>query len=840
MSINATEKYTVIVVDDDPAIQLLVIECLEQEKDFRVFTCLDGESALKKLSKVKADIILLDINMPGISGIETCIQIRQQFYYQQLPILMMTGMDDIKSIDQSYEAGATDFITKPVNWPLLVHHIRYILRASMTLVENDYYMQLQALNLNLSGLTHKHFDSVGNLLIEAIKIIKSYSICFDKEIQIVLDQTQADQHGLKSIPSNENNLCLQSPSAILATKSQYTKQSTLCFPLRLSGKEIGILSINSSIQNFSTPFFRSVSDTISQLIEQVRDRLELQFAANYFDHSLEGILIIDRQGKIMRINQAFTKITGYEAHEVIGKSYTLLRSIKHNQAFYQTIWNSLNQNGSWQGEIWKKHKTGRVFPEWISIVKIEQQNTTLYMGVFVDISRQKQQDQNIERLAYYDSLTGIANRTLFYDHLELAVKQARHQDKGLALILIDLDRFKLVNDSLGIKYGDQLLIHVASQLKSLAINGHSIARLNSDEFILLITNLKSDYQHAKKIAIDFAKQIKKDLSRPQRLGNKELSITCSIGVCIFPNDSQQPKELIKHVNIAMQKSKNNGGDSYTCYEQAMLNQGIQRFNIEHALQGAIRNQELEIYYQPQVNQQGIVIGAECLLRWRTDNHGWITPIEFIPIAEETGLIKELGSWVLTSACKKIVEWQNNGYMDENGLAYLAVNISPRQLNDNQFIEELDEIIKKSGLTDLSKLELELTESCLITNPQSTVNIVNQLHNMGIRLSIDDFGTGYSSLSYLKDFELDTLKIDQSFVKECLENDKTAAIIRTIISMSKNLQLSIIAEGIETQSQWQFLKDNDCHCFQGYFFSKPLPVKEFERYLRIKNQIDIKY
>ncbi len=823
-------EHTVIVVDDDPAIQLLVIECLEQAKDFRVLTCLNGESALELLEETETDIVLLDINMPGIDGIETCRRVRKHHQYHQLPILMMTGMDDIDSINQSYEAGATDFITKPLNWPLLIHHLRYMLKASKTLIENDYYMQSQALNLNLSGLSYKEFQSIEWLLIDAMKLIKSYRICLGKEIKMIFDNSLISIHGLTNIPIKAQKLYLQSPVKISETKRQYTHKNALFFPLRYAQQEIGILAVNNTGNAFFTPFFRSIADKLSQLIEHYKGKQELNLAASYFSHSLEGIIITNEFGTIIRVNKAFSKITGHTNKDVIGQNISILESTRHTKTFYNTILNSINATNSWQGEIWTQHKTGRVFPKWLSIVKINQSNNPLFIGVFVDISKQKQQEESIENLAYYDSLTGIGNRTLFYDQLELALQQTNQHEKGLAVALLDLDRFKLFNETMGLKYGDELLIHVANRLKQVITNGHSVARLNSDEFIILLTNIDPDYGQAKKQITTIINHTQSQLNATINLANKEINLVCSIGISHTPTDGNNAIELIRNANIAMQQCKKNGGNSHTFFEIEMLKKGKNKFNIELSLQRAIRCNELQLYYQPQFDKNGKIIAAECLLRWDTPEYGMIPPHEFIPVAEESGIIKSIGDWVIDRACKNIITWKEKGLMDAEGFKYLAVNISPRQLSHQHFIEDLDQILLKNGLADLSYLELELTESCLISNSCSTLSLVNQLHHMGLRLSLDDFGTGYSSLSYLKDFELNTLKIDQSFVKECLSNQKNATIIKTIISMSQSLELNIIAEGVENQEQWQFLADNQCQFFQGYHLAKPMPLETFEKQL----------
>ncbi len=837
------QKNNVLVVDDDPAIQILVRECLERENDFFLHSCATGEEALQILNEQPINIVLLDINMPGIDGIETCYQIRAREDLEMLPILMMTGLDDIDSVNKSYQAGATDFITKPINWPLLAHHVRYMLRAGRALIEHEQHHNLQTLNLKLAELAEEHFNDLESILQKAMQRIQE-SRLFNStrsRLTVLLNEHQDDECRVIVYSSHDSQSWQHTlPLGDCASITAYLDEQQLFYQeLVVADEKIGVICLESDRLDEIQPFFQAVCDKFSQLIERVTSSQELFLAASYFANSLEGIVITDENAHILRINKAFTKITGFQEKDVLQKKMSILQSGRHKKSFYASLWATLLSEGHWQGEIWNKHFDGHVYPQWLSIVRITQFSKTLFMGVFVDISKQKQQEQYIQHLAYFDELTGIANRTLFFDHLDLAIQQSQQNHNHLATLLIDLDRFKRINDSLGQRSGDHLLNQVAYKLKSLTEPGNTIARLNGDEFILLLSNLSPNYQEAESAAKTAAEKILATLAEPIEIGNTELLISCSIGISLYPDQTHQSSELVKFANLSMQKSKANGGKNYTFFEPSMLDQEIKRFNIENALQKALNNDEFSLFFQPQMDHRGLIIGAECLIRWHREDRGWISPAEFIPIAEESGIIFDIGNWVLETACANLKDWESRSLMSDDSFHYLAVNISPKQFNHENFIAELDKIVFASGLKNLNRLELELTESCLMQNTQIIKAMIMQLHHMGIRISIDDFGTGYSSLAYLNEFTIDTLKIDQSFVRECLNNPKNAAIVETIIVMAKNMQLNTIAEGVETQEQLQFLKAKNCNFFQGYYFAKPLELPDFERFLINTNQFGAK-
>lgn len=579
-------------------------------------------------------------------------------------------------------------------------------------------------------------------------------------------------------------------------------------------------------------------ERLHSLLGVCENRVEhIQLASHYFHHSLEGIGIIDQQGVIVKVNKACARITGYTPADLVGNKLQRFKSDKHDDAFYQGVWRTLRHKGKWQGEIWNRHRNGRIFPQWTRFVKIRNHGKDYYLAVFVDISKQKQQEKRIRQLAYYDELTGIGNRALFLEKLQTACAESRRLNQSLAILILNLDRFQLINETLGYLQGDNLLVYVARQIRNQLAAEHTVTRWNGDEFVIILNSLAALHPGALQQANKTARQIQNLIAEPVSLLGMELTMSCRIGLALFPHDTQAENDLLKQANIALQQTRQPGGNSIRAFLPPMLNSGQHRFNVEQALHKAIREQEFLLYYQPQYDKRGTIVGAECLIRWQHAQLGWISPADFIPVAEETGMIIAIGDWVLSTACRNLSLWLQQGLISTEGFGYLAVNISPRQFNHFRFAQEILDLIERNSIGNASLLEIEITEHCLAQHYESAVRTVNQLHDAGIRISVDDFGTGYSSLAYLKDFKLDTLKIDQSFIRECTHNPQHAGIVRAIIAMSASLNLNTLAEGVETVQHHQFLLDNQCQYFQGYLFSRPMPLAQFENCLRQQQNPD---
>ena len=578
-------------------------------------------------------------------------------------------------------------------------------------------------------------------------------------------------------------------------------------------------------------FLGNIAQQISVALHKIRllrqrERAEqdLRLAATAFE-THEAIVITDQRGIIQRVNKAFTRITGYDSEEVVGKTPRILKSGRQTREFYRQMWEALNNEGYWQGEIWNKRKNGEVYPEWetITAVKNEHGEITHYVATFQDITERKQSEARIQHLAYFDSLTDLPNRALLLDRLkhELAVCQ-RHNVVG-ALLFLDIDRFKTINDALGHPTGDALLQQIARRLSQQVRSEDTVSRLGGDEFVVLLPQAGTTPEEANYTAQTVAEKIRHALAAPYTLHGHNYHLTPSIGIVLFPEEGDTIDDILKHADTAMYRAKAAGRNTIRFYLPSMQEAADQRLTLENDLNLAIEQNQFLLHYQPQVDDQGRLIGAEALLRWEHPRHGMIPPDQFIPVAEETGQILAIGEWVLHHATRQIKRWTDAGLCAPK--RHLGLNVSPRQFHQNDFAERVIDIIERSGIA-ASCIKLEITESVVMNDVEDVINKMQNLQALGIQFAIDDFGTGYSSLAYLKRLPLNQLKIDKSFVQEILSDDNSAAIVETIISMSRHLRLDVIAEGVETEDELDFLRQLGCQAFQGYLFRRPLPEAEF--------------
>jgi len=515
---------------------------------------------------------------------------------------------------------------------------------------------------------------------------------------------------------------------------------------------------------------------------------------------------------------------------VVGKTPRLLRSNWHNATFYHEMWVSLKEKGHWQGEIYNKRKNGEIYPEWltITVVKNNHQEITHYVATFLDLTERKKQEARIHYLAYHDSLTDLPNRTAILEQLKRELGRSRHYNEIFgALLFLDLDRFKNINDSLGHAAGDQLLIEVAQRLKKAIHEDNMIGRLSGDEFVVILSDLAEDKDAATTHAQFIADKLRTDISQPYMINGHEFYISVSIGITLFPNEENTENDLLRQADTAMYQAKLQRRTGIQVYLPSMQVVALERLALENDLRQALRNNELLLHFQPQVDlKTGGLTGAEALVRWLHPKRGMLNPAYFIPIAEDSGLIFQLGQWVLQMACWQNREWQKQGLH----IVPIAVNLSAAQFRQPNLPESINRCLIDNELS-ANYLGLEVTESLLMEDVDSILLTLHHLKNMGIQLAIDDFGTGYSSLSYLKRFPVDKIKIDQSFVRDILIDPDDAAITSTIITMAKSLSLKTIAEGVETREQYEFLKTRQCDEIQGYYFSRPLPAQNFAKILK---------
>ncbi|WP_200762876.1 EAL domain-containing protein [Nitrosophilus alvini] len=565
--------------------------------------------------------------------------------------------------------------------------------------------------------------------------------------------------------------------------------------------------------------------TIQDVTEIREKERELKLYKKVIDNSIEGVIITDSHNNIIYVNSVFTELTGYTEEEVIGKKPNILSSGRHGKDFYKKMWKSLYEKGFWQGEIWNRRKNGEVYPEWLNISTVKDENGKIlyFAATFADITHHKLSKERYLQLAHYDILTGLPNRLLLLDRLQASISHAKRNSKPFAVMFIDMDRFKHINDTLGHSVGDILIKQMGERLKSCFRETDTVSRVGGDEFIVLIENLNN-----KNNVLNLAKKVIKAVNKPFRIKGYELFVTVSIGIAIYPKDGTTTDELLNHADMAMYKAKELGKNRFMFFEREMNRFAAQRLSIEHDLRRAVLNGDLFLEYQPKIElETGKIVGAEALVRWEHPTKGLIPPSDFIPIAEESGMIADIGSLVLQHGIEQMNRWKSECKQD----MILAINVSGVQLlNPKEFIESLGFYIEKYPSLK-NKIELELTESILMKNIDEMIEMMYRCKNLGYHLAIDDFGTGYSSLNYLKRFPIDTLKIDQSFIKTLEIDEKNRAIVKTVISIAKTLGFKVIAEGVEKKDHAQFLKKEKCDIAQGYFFSRPLSPEKFIELLK---------
>ncbi len=555
---------------------------------------------------------------------------------------------------------------------------------------------------------------------------------------------------------------------------------------------------------------------------------ELRISAVAFDGSQEAMILTDPNQVILRVNKAFTALTGYTLEEVIGKTPAMLKSDRQDEKFYQTMWENLNQNRYWQGEVWNRRKNGELYPEWLSITAVVDDNNrvTNYVAALTDLTAHKKAEEVIHHLAFYDSLTGLPNRQLLLDRLKQSLLSNVRKQHQSAILFVDLDDFKAVNDTRGHAAGDALLVEIAKRLQTCVLPEDTLARLGSDEFAVVLDALSPDTEAAAMQAEEVAIRMHNAIKQPFNLQGQQYQCTACIGISLFSNQDTSLEELLKRADAAMFQAKDTGRDMVHFFDADMQAALEARVLLQSWLQIALPEQ-LRLFYQVQVDSRGNTLGAEALVRWEHPEQGMISPAAFIPLAEETGLILPIGRWVLETACRQIKAWEQD---PRTRHLVLAVNVSAKQFHQDDFVDQVLAVLQQTE-ADPTRLKLELTESMLVENVDAIVAKMTALINKGVHFALDDFGTGFSSLSYLKRLPLDQLKIDQSFVRYLNTDPNDAAIVRTVIALGHSLGLAVIAEGVENEEQKNFLAIHGCNQYQGFLFGQPLPLEEFEQLIK---------
>lgn len=554
---------------------------------------------------------------------------------------------------------------------------------------------------------------------------------------------------------------------------------------------------------------------------------EVRVAAAAFE-TQDAIVITDAHSNIIRVNRAFTAITGYAPEEVMGRNPRIMSSGRHDQDFYAAMWQQIAEKGSWAGEIWDRRKNGEIYPKWLTITAVKNGlgEITQYVAIFSDITERKRAEEEIRNLAFYDALTQLPNRRLFQERFHAALAASDRFDDYGAILFLDLDRFKLLNDTLGHEYGDLLLVEVAKRLRACVREMDTVARLGGDEFVVLLESISTEREDASHKVGLVAEKIREVLAQPYQLREHEHYSSPSIGITLFHGNDESMDMLTKHADAAMYHAKSAGRNAVRFYDPGLQLDLETRAMLENELRRAIENGELQLYYQVQVDSLHHVVGLEALIRWLHPQRGMVSPARFIPVAEESSIIIDIGNWVLDTACAQLAAWQADPRM--SGLT-LAVNVSAHQFRQPDFVQRVESALHRHRV-EPARLKLELTESVVLDDLGEVADRMRVLKELGVLLSLDDFGTGYSSLSYLKRLPLDQIKIDQSFVRDIADDPDSAMMVCSIIDMARNFHLDVIAEGVETEAQLAFLAQKECLAYQGYLFGKPVPVQELKAVL----------
>ena len=795
----------VLVVDDEEAARLMMQSTLE-DAGFRVETAADCESARRVFLQERPDVVLLDVLLPDGDGFQLCREFRDYVQEGELPIAMVTGLDDLESIRRAYDSGAMDFITKPVSWGTLPYRLHYLLRASNAMAE-----------LSVSeSKTRALLSSIPDII---IRLHRDGRVLDMQVGSYVFDMDEwhyvAEGETVGRLP----------PAVARAVSSRVDAA--------LRGKGMQLLEFSWSkaptlVRYWEARILQRDRNEVLMVVREITQRKiqesQMRLWAKVFEGSNEAILITDPNFRIISVNRAYQTIMGYTEEEVLGVDTLEVGAKLQTYSFYRNLVSVLKERGHWQGELTNQRKNGEEFPCWFSVTQVTDARGVPenYIAIFNDITEHKSSRAQIEFLAHHDSLTGLPNRILLNDRLEMAITQAHRQNERLGILFIDLDRFKNVNDSLGHSVGDEILKEAAKRLSNSIRTGDTVSRLGGDEFVVLFPKVRDEDNLA-----DLTIKLREKLQQPYVVDGMSLHMTPSIGIAVYPEDGEDADELIKNADAAMYLAKEKGRNNFQFYTPILNARTLDRLKLESDLRDAIVAGNFELHYQPQViGSNGQLWGLEALVRWRHAERGLISPGEFIPLAEETGLIVPLGEWVFREAVRQLTVWRQQGFSE----LVVSVNISALQFRQADFLARVQSIMAHGKLPP-DAIELELTESILMSDVETSIQTLKGLRGLGFRIAIDDFGTGFSSLNYLRHLPINILKIDQSFVREMIREPESLAIVESIIALAQALGKETIAEGVETLEEYQLLQARGCRLMQGYYFAKPMPVVGFEEWYK---------
>lgn len=798
----------ILLIGNPIEFELATQALIRAELEIHTHRVTNKDSMFKALHEGEWDLALANHRFSGYSP-EDALKLLKTAQLD-IPFILISKSISKDRLTALFKAGADLHLTTD-NLYLLPATIQHALETASS------RRKLQNTNTTLHRSENRYrnlfyYSPVPTLILRKDRLV--YTNLSARRILCLNADTPVTEIALKNI--------LPNPPDIFSSNLTETQDSASIQPVnttfrRLDGKQIQVEVWASRISHHGISYTQLIFFDTSTRHSTAQ---KLWQATDVFENTSEGAMITDKEANIIAVNPAFEMITGYTQEEALGKNPSLLKSGRHDAAFYRDFWETLNREGSWQGEIWNQRKNGEVYPEWLSITALQdaQGEPSQYIALFSDITSIKQSQLQLEHLAHHDPLTDLPNRLLFEDRLEHAITQAKRQHNHLAVLFLDLDRFKTINDSLGHAVGDALLVQVAKRLQHLLRENDTAARLGGDEFTILAENLE-DPSYTAVIASKIQNQFKK----PFDVFGRTLHVTASIGISLYPEDGEDVSNLTKNADAAMYQAKENGRNSYRFYTSELTQLAFDRLLMETELRTALKEQQLLLFYQPQFSlSTGKMTGIEALLRWNHPRLGLISPNQFIPLAEETGLIYEIGLWTLEEACTQTRKWSQMGLF----AGRMAVNLSVRQIMQTDLILRFEEIIDQTGCPP-KQLQFEVTEGIFMGQMDLSIPVLDVFKQLGVTIAIDDFGTGFSSLSYLKQLPIDKLKIDRSFIQELPDNSDDVAISQSIISLGQTLGLEIIAEGVETEAQQNLLKSMGCQEVQGYLYDKPMPAGEFE-------------
>ena len=827
----------ILVVDDVPENLTTLAGMLHAEgADVRVAN--SGLAALRYAALApQPEVVLLDIMMPDMDGHAVLAALRADAATREIPVIFVTALDSEVDEELGLQQGAADYLTKPIKYAVLIARVRAQLelaRARRALQgQRDWLEREVARRVSENTVLETHlglaFQAAGFGVWEHRG--DDGSMQWNPQLCALLGYALGPDSVAASLEMIHPD---DRPEVERKLKEDITTSGMRVQEFRIRDAGGAWRWVESRGRTVTRDADGKPLHTIGIMMdigERKAAEEEHRLASAVFSGIKDGICITDPEQHILVINDAFTEVTGYAAADCIGKTPAVLKSGTHGSAFYTNMWEKITTFGNWQGEITNRRKDGSLLSEWLSISRLQDDegHTTHYVGIFSDLSERIAAAERIQHLSSHDALTDLPNRGLFNDRLEQALINAQRFERGTAVILLDMDRFRLINETLGPPVGDEVLVEFARRLSLQVRDGDTVGRIDGDEFGFVMASLGHERD-----AIALAQRMLEAIAVPFQVSGQSLVISASIGISVSPKDGQDGAALFKCAEAALFRAKQAGRNTFRFYSPEMDADANRRLAIETALRDALAHDELRVHYQPQVSlDTGQLIGMEALLRWAHPVFGSISPAEFIPIAEETGLIVPIGEWVLRTACAQTKAWLDLGLLQPR----LAVNLSTRQFRQSDLLQVVADVLARTGLP-AGFLELEITESAFIDDLDEAVAICRRLKALGVKLSLDDFGTGYSSLAYVSRFPFDKIKIDQGFVRDIVQNPVNAAIATATIVMARSLNLSVLAEGVETEAQATFLRRRHCDAMQGYLFSHALPAEEFVLLLRGNRHLPI--